>query len=467
MKRAVMYLALLAVTSLPAYAQAELTLDDVLASSMQHFPKIKEAQSKQEARIGAVTQALGQFDASLDNDTAIRTSGFYSGDMTSTRVVKPLQDFNARVSGGYRISDGTFPIYNDYFETRDRGEFNLELFFSLLRDRSIDERRFRLWNSELDLTQAEREVLLEKIRVQHAAMNAYFEWLAAGQNLDVFRDLVELAQERQKALNERAKRGDIAKITATENLQALYRRQGQMNDAERVFANAANNLSLYLRDERGDPLIPKPEQVLHKFPPPEKTIKDDVSNHVAEAIRLRPEFGILKAQVAQQENEVRLGENRLLPQLDVTLQGARDVGAGTTSRGGTESIVGLNFSYPLQTRLGEGQASKARANLRALGYEKRLLTERITQQVGNIVNDINANRRFIDFTDKEVSVARKMQTSEKELFNEGASDFFVLNMREEQLGNARIQHVLAQLNYFRSLANYYAATVKSDALMIE
>lgn len=450
---------------LPAAAgAAELTLAEVLESSLTHFPKVQEAQAKREASEASVVAALGAFDASLQNASTLRLGGFYDGDYSNTKLVKPFESYNAQLSTGYRISNGDFPIYDDYYYTNNGGEFNLELFFSLLRDRDIDDDRLRLWNSKLGVSKAEQEALLARLSTQRAAMVAYYEWLAAVQMLRIQEELVRIANERQDGMRTKHKLGDIAGITMTENEQYLYRRQGQLNDATRLYQNAATNLSLYWRDAAGNPKLPVVTQAPRLPQLPAGSHKPLTT--ADELYSQRPETKMLEADIEAQRNELLAGENSLLPRTDFTVRTAKDMGSGALSREEAEHIVGVNVSIPLQRRYGEGRVSRARANLRALEQQQRMLKDQLAQQLQLLSNDLQTAERAIDWSEKEVLLAGKMQRSENTLFSSGNSDYFLLNMREEQLASARIKNVSARLDYFRSLANAYAAEMKLEQLQI-
>ena len=73
----------------PAVAGA-VTLDEVLTSSLAHFPKIKEAMAKHESTQGTALAAEGAFDATLENSSISRPAGYYDGNYTNTKLVKPL-----------------------------------------------------------------------------------------------------------------------------------------------------------------------------------------------------------------------------------------------------------------------------------------------------------------------------------------------------------------------------------------
>jgi outer membrane protein TolC len=449
----------------PAWS-ATLTLDDVLGSSLKHYPQILESRAGVQAQQGAVTAAQGIFDLELKNDSYARPEGFYDGRYTDTRIEKRFEGTNTRVYGGYRVSDGSFPIYEDKLFTNEGGEFALGAFFSLLRDRAIDEQRFTLMNSELQLNAAELDLLLTKISVQHAAMQAYAEWLAAGQIVQVRRDLLQIAEDRQSALSQRAERGDVANIFVTENRQYIFARRAQLNDAERQFINASNQLALYWRDANGQPQTPDPSMLPPAFPVVPAPEPTDLDGEILTAISARPEFNVLDANIAQEQNRLALGENRVLPRVDVGLETSRDYGAGSPTRAQTEAMVKLNVSIPLQRRAGEGIIAQAKARLKELEYQRRLLDDRIRAELKNILADITMARQNVELAAQEADVARTMQRAEQERFTSGASDFFVVNLREDNVANARIKQAQMQLKLFKSLANYFAATANLEKLRI-
>lgn len=458
---------LFALSAFPAAASPVLTLEDVLASSVKHYPEILQSRAGVDAQKGAVTAAEGIFDLELKNDSYARPAGYYNGRITDTRLEKRLEGTNTRVYGGYRISEGEFPIYENKLFTNEGGEVALGVLFSLLRDRAIDEERFTLMNSELQLNAAKLELLLTQIAVQYQAMQAYADWLAAGQIVQVRRDLLTIAEERQSALGQRAERGDVANIFVTENRQYLLARQAQLNEAEREFTNAANRLSLFWRDEAGIPQVPSATSLPSDFPTVAAPEEDDLQQAVLKAINARPEFSVLDASIAQEKNRLRLGENRLSPRVDVGLEAARDYGDGSPTRAETEGIVKLQVAIPLQRRAGEGIVTQAKAKLRELEYRRRLLDDRIRAEIASIRADIMAARQNLTLADSEAEVATTMQRAEQERFTSGASDFFVVNLREDNLANARIKQAMSRLKLFKALAAYYAATVNQDKLGVE
>lgn len=446
-------------------AAQTLTLDAVLASSLTHFPRIQSAVQEKLIREGRAMKALGAFDLALEQDSLVWADGYYDGVSVENRVVKPLAMSNAKVYAGYRVSDDDFPIYQQERVTNSGGEFNVGLVFSLWRDRDIDDRRFELLSSRLAVREADFELLLAKLLTQRLAARAYWRWLAAGQHVDIHRELVALSDQRMAALERRVEEGDVAAIYAVENRQNLLRRQALLTNAERDLVAAAIELSLYYRDADGNPSIPQRAAMPQRFPPVVAELAQN-PEFIDEVITRRPEFAQLDTSLERERSRLRVAENALLPKVDVGLKAAHDLGAGARSREGFDAIVELEVSIPLERRRGQGMVSESRAKLRQLELDRRLLEDRVDNEIRKLENAIAATRDFVAITEQEVSQAAVLEDAERKRFAAGASDFFLVNLREERSADARTRNLDSRLSFFNSLVDYHAATIDLPALGI-
>lgn len=446
---------------------APLRLDAVLAASAQHFPLVLEGLALRQAADGRALAAQGAFDLVVASEGRARASGFWNGRAINTSFSKPIAPFGASVFGAYRLADGTFPIYEDANFTNRLGEFKVGVLLSLLRDRAFDQRRFLLLDTQLQLRNADFELLLARVGVQHQAMIAYNNWMFAGLQLQVYRDLLKIALERQDSLARQVARGQRAAIVLTENQQNVLRREILVAEAERSADAAATILALYWRDPLGAPTMPSPAQR------PEAPLAVDpelVAGAIAssgEALAARPDLGLLRTETARADARVRLSRNELKPDLDFSYEIARDIGdiqEGGPSRDGLDNIVGFKFAVPLERRAARGRLQEAEAARRALVFRLRQRTEQIAAEVENIRIDLVATERLVHLATQEVAQAQAMQRAEVQLFDGGASDFFRLNLREEQAADARIRTLQAQLRRQAALANLFAATVNLPQL---
>jgi outer membrane protein TolC len=193
----------------------------------------------------------------------------------------------------------------------------------------------------------------------------------------------------------------------------------------------------------------------------------DIELDLQRALQRQVSLARVDTELAAERNRLALGENEYKPQVDLGVKLARDFGDGSITREGNDVIVELDVNFPIQRRRAQGAIDAARANIRSLEQRRRLLLDQIDAQVLSIAEQIAADVRFADITAQEVVQARQLEEAERVRFDEGASDFFVVNVREERTADARVRAVDARQEYFKAVADYYAATVDLEALLIE
>lgn len=463
---AAIMLAVLVPMSAPVAAQdpQPLTLDEVLAGTRMHFPAIAAQLALIEAGRGEALAAEGAFDAEAIQSARGRMSGFWDGKIVETRVRKPLEAFGGEVYGGYRISDGRFPIYEDILFTNSLGEFKIGATLSLLRDREIDERRHGLKAARFGVEESEADLLAIRLAVQKAAMAAYYEWVAAGRSADIYRQLLAIAEDRDRAFARKIAEGQAAEILLLENRQNLIRREVLLAEADQRFADAGATLSLYLRDRSGRTFPPSPERLPAGLPDPEPTSSERLLADAEARLAARPELRAIDVRLAAAGNDLALARNALKPRLDVDFEISRDFGSGSITREGTDVILGATLKIPLQQRLGEGRTAKARAEMRHLMHRRQMMEERIKTELAMIGNALSTTERLVALADAEIGQALALERAENIRFSAGASDFFLLNVREERTADARVRAIEARLRHALAEADLFAAVLALEAL---
>jgi outer membrane protein TolC len=454
-----------------ALTTGPLTADEVLRSSALTFPAILEAFEREAAARSDQLAADGAFDLLLKGEAYDRLTGTFSGGFAEAKATQPLRPLGAEVFGAYRISDGRFPIYENINNTNQLGEVKIGALFSLLRDKNIDQRRFGIEDTRLAASQARLDVMLVKLNVQHEALRAYWRWVAAGEEIRVFEELLEIAEARQIGLTREVNEGARARIALTENEQNLLRRRTLLEEAKRNFAVASNSLGYYLRDASGQLIVPTREQLpdgrkLRAVQPVEALAATPVS----EVIQTRPELQNFKLALERAVNKVELKRNDLQPRLDASVELSRDFGAvgdGGPTFDSTDTVVGVTFTVPLQRRQARGALQRAEAELRETELRQRRIADQITTDVANILANLGAALRLAELAQAEVKQAQQMVQAERTRFRLGAGEFFLVNAREETAANAQINAIRADLAGRLAEASFNAATMNLDALGLE
>ncbi len=460
-------LLLSAFIALPVHAErAVLTLDKVLNSSIRYAPKILESIEKQRRAESTQFAARGAFDPSFEQNSLLWLNGFYNGSSIDSALVQPLQNSGGKVYGGYRSGTGTFPIYEDELATLSRGELNIGVLLPLLRDRDFDKKRFKLRDGELGIELAETDLLLSQVQVQHDAMIAYWRWLAAGRRLAIYEHLLEIAEERDLAFKERFAAGDIAEIDIVENAQNVLKRRALVAQTRGNFEVAALTLSLYFRSNDGKPRVPERSQLPDRFPFIDTSVVDNIDQDIENALSRQMELSRIDIEIEQAQLQLKLSENLFKPKVDVGAKAARDFGTGSATREGNDIIMELAISMPIGRRSARGEIGAARARLNELKFERQQVQERLRANIIQLSHSLKANAEFANLASQEVTQATRLEQAELKRAIEGASTFFLLNVREENTANTRVRRVIATLTYFETLANYYAVTANMAALGI-
>ena len=454
-----------------AISTGPLLPEEVLRSSALTFPSILEAFEREAAARSDQLSADGAFDLMLKGEAYDRITGTFSGGFAKAEARQPLRPLGAEVFGSYRISDGRFPIYENINNTNQLGEVKVGALFSLLRNKNIDQRRFAIEDTRLAASQARLDVMLVQLNVQHEALRAYWRWVAAGEEIRVFEELLEIAEARQVGLTREVSEGARARIALTENEQNLLRRRTLLEEAKRNFAVAANSLGFYLRDTAGRMIVPTREQLpdagrLAAIPPAETLLAVPMS----EVIQNRPELAAFRVALERAVNKVELRRNDLQPRLDASVELSRDFGAvgdGGPTFDSTDTVVGVTFSVPLQRRQARGALQRAEAELREAELRQRRIADQITTDVANIVANLTAALKVGELADAEVKQANQMVQAERTRFRLGAGEFFLVNAREETAANAQISAIRADLAGRLAEASYNAATMNLTALGLE
>lgn len=435
-----------------------LDVEVVVKSAVKNYPKILSHYDKIRAAESNLLAAKGFFDIRLKQNYSDRTRGYYDGKTYDTEIEKNLGVLGSKVYGGYRKSYGKFPDYEGGSLTNSSGEFRAGAKFSLLKDREIDQSRLSLLLGNLSVDEAKIELENIKMEIARDATKAYWTWVAAGKVLQIYQNLYDLSVNRQKQLEVRVQKGDLAQIISVENRKNLLKRKAALTKIRQEFEASSLYLSLFWRDDSGNPKKPKIQnlpQLATKLP---EFVKDkEIKNDLQKALERRPEIRLMNLKSQQQTNELKYAENLMQPQLDVEVGASKDEGAGPKTRAQSNNYTNLNFSLPLQQREGKGKVAAAQSKISAIKYEKALLEDQIKVEIDQLVIKALTISETYSLLAEEAKLAEVLQNSEVEKFKHGASNFFLVNMREQDLAASQAALIEVFKEFQNATADYNLA----------
>ncbi len=439
-----------------ALANQAISPEIVVDSALKHYPKILAYYEKVAESEGDILQNQGLFDIRLKQQYQATTKGFYDGKTFDVFLEKQNAFLGSKVYAGYRKSYGDFPDYDGKFLTNNNGEYRFGASVSLLQNNMFDKNRLAIANAMLNNQESKLQLAKMQAEISKDAKQAYWKWFLYGKIYLIYQDLYQLALERDKQLQIRLQKGDVANIIVIENKRNILNRKNAMLEAKQDFLNSCFYLSLFYRQENG-----KPQEITDKTLPTDSLpiklnhiTEKNLQHDIKQASQFRPEIQILKTKQNKEQNYLNQANNLLQPTLDLNLETSKDLGKGSATRKEAVNSIKLNFDLPLQLRDAKGQVAKAEANIKYLNYEQQLLAEKIQVEIKQIGSYLNILAEIYHNAEEEFKLSQKLASAEKERFKQGGSDFFLINLREQELARANISKIQAIEKYYHTMAEY-------------
>lgn len=458
-------LALFLVATQTAAAQETgdaLALADVLASVDRNFPLLRAAEQERAVAKGAMLASQGGFDFAWKTRATLIPVGYYESTRIESVVEKPTSVWGASAFAGYRLGLGDFAVYDGGLQTLKYGELRAGINVPLWRNGPIDARRAERSKAQVGIDLAGLSVTQQRIEFRRQAAQRYWAWVAAGMRREVARKLLANVQARDRGLTLRVERGDLADIERMDNARAIEQRKAQLSNAERSLEQAANELSLLLRDDSGKTIRLPPERLPAKLPEPALVIEAEgqLRADLDRAQAARPEAKRLARQSEQARVDLAFAENQMMPGIDVQLAASKDIGPAVERRpdlGPAVVYASLLLDVPLQTRSARGRRDGARATLSRLAEQQHYARDRIDADVRNAHVAVRASRQRIDAARVETQLAKQLERAERTRFDQGDSHLLIVNLREQQTAEAELREVDAVFDYHGARADLDAA----------
>ena len=438
-----------------------LQLEEVIESVYGSFPLLEAALFARNIASGEHVAAHGAFDLKLKGATENGPLGFYQTYRQNIGVEQPTYGGGA-LFGGYRIGRGEFQPWYGERQTDDGGEFRAGVAVPLARNVNIDARRAQLWRTDLDRQLAEPEIRLQLIDFVRTASYAYWDWVAAGRRLQIAESLLKIAKDRNMAIRRNVELGNTEPPVLQDNRRLIVSREAKLIEAQRKRQQAAIKLSLFYRDDRGQPLVADDDQVAD-FPAPQTVDKDALAVDIQAAIASRPELLALDLLQKQLQIDCAEARNDLLPEIQAVVAGSQDVGAKATSKNDKspyELEAGLFLEVPVQRRKSRGKMTAVEAKLGQLAAKQRMTADKITTDVQAVYAALVAAYQQIERAHESAELADRLAEIERRKFELGESDLLSVNLREQQAAEAQITEVDAMYEYFAARADYRATLAR-------
>lgn len=447
-----------------------LTLAEVLASVARHDPRLHSAELAVRGAEGRARAARGNF------DPRVRARGvyepLYGNAVLDARVEQPTPLWGMTAWAGWQLGVGRRPYpastFDSVLDVDDRvgsrdlrsraGTLAAGVTLPVWQDGRIDRRRADIRQSTLERARLEEVRDARLLELEAAAATSYWRWVASGLRREIEQTLLELAQARDEALKRRIELGALDPLAGVDNRRLILDREGRVIAADRAFQQAALALSMYLRDDHGDPQVPGPERLPAGLPEMGAPQLDSVEAEIAAALERRPDRRAQLALRAQADVELAWAKNQRAPRVDLSTWVAQYLGAPLVPELRRTSLVAaVSIELPIPLRTARGRVEATRASQATIAAELRLLDDQIAVEIRDGHSALLAAHQRARLAAQEVALTRQLARAEYRKFQLGAGDLILVNLRELASADAANNEVQAVADFFVAKARLEAA----------
>lgn len=418
-------------------AAQPLTLGDLLLQVEQNHPVLKQADLSLALAQAKITEKEGAFDPALLFNSGYQSYNSPSSPGNTKEFLQNGLGFGWTSPSGIKLSAGMDLNRGDVKSptslTGEAGTYYLEAKIPLLRGLETNDKSIAWQQARLGLPLAEAERALVRLGLLRSAGEAYWDWVAACQQVEVNRRLMQLAEDRLSLVRQRVEAGDLARIDAAETEQELERRRGLHARAQRLTENSALKLAFYLWPEAAPP---GQDRAPVRLEEPRPLTPEEANQARLQAVEQRPELRGLAVQKDIVALDRELAENDQRPALNLTVSPGADLGfqgAGPVFKGGLELII------PLQTRDADGRLQQARLKLQDLDLKVVLQARKVFLEVEDAISAVNLAFERYQAAARELELARMVERGEVFKFGLGDSTVFLVTQRERATAEAEVR----------------------------
>lgn len=432
-----------------------LQFDEYLGYVKKFHPVVKQAELLIDESQAKLMKSRGAFDpkVEVDYDRKKFKSTEYFDKLNATFKVPTWYGIELKAN----FEENTGDFLNPEASVPMDGLYNAGISFSAAKGLLINDRMASVKQAKLfrEQAKAERDILINTIL--YNASIAYFKWLQAYNENQLFQNFLVNAEQRFKGVKRGVEVGERAVIDSIEARIAVNDRKLNFEQTKVKLIKASLELSTYLWLENNIPV-----ELQDSIIPDVDSEQDINSAFNISALRdeefmmdTHPKIVSLDYKLQYLEVDKRLKANRLLPQVDLQynfLSTAPDISSSFNT---AEYKAGLNFSMPLFLRKERGDLKLAKLKMRDMEYE-------IDATRVNLENKIEALRRELDsyviqnrVTEQMVSDYQQMLRAEERKFQLGESSLFLVNSRESKLIDGQLKAISLQNKYFNTKAKLF------------
>ena len=359
------------------------------------------------------------------------------------------------IEGTTQVTDSS--LYSDSFYSTRLG---MTVTQALLRGYGADVNLVRLQQARLDTRFSEYELRGFSESLVARVERTFWDYALARRQIEIFEESLKLAHQQLNETEEMILVGTMAEAElAAVQAEVAAQEQGLIN--ARSSMESTRLRLLRLLNPPGENLWDREVSLIYQPTLPEIKL-EDIKEHVAVSMRLRPDLNQARLGVLRDDLELVRTKNGLLPLMDLFITlgktGYADSFGGSVSDVAGDSydaLAGVAFQYPLLNR--DAKARHQRSMLRRDQTEKALdnLSQLVEFDVRTAFIEVNRTKQQIAASTSTRKFDDEKLRIETEKFRVGRSTNLLVAQAQRDLLVSRIAEVQALANYLKALIDFY------------
>jgi len=307
----------------------------------------------------------------------------------------------------------------------------------------IDERRKVVQQARLfsQYTQVEQTRMLNDLILD--ALENYWNWVKTYNQLQVYREFVDLALERFEGIKGSFEGGDKPAIDTLEAYIQVQNRRIGVNQSLIDYQKATLELSNYLWFENDLPL-----EISEGLVPPglgdpgnEIQVSSENLNEVLVAIDdNHPELQLYEYKLADLEIEQRWKKEKIKPKVNLNYNFLNEAfGSGVETNALNNYKWGVEFSMPILLRSEIGDLRLTQIKMKEAEFNRSQKSLEVTNKILTYFQQLQNLTDQVNLYDENVINYERLLNGERQKFNAGESSLFLINSREVSFIDARIK----------------------------
>jgi len=387
-------------------------------------------------------------------------------------------NLDVNFSGAKASTNSIYETYNPYISSTG----TLTLTQPLLRNRGLFPNRapIIIARRNLNISDANFTALVNDTLL--LAIQNYLSVVLARESLVVLQKSVEQAQTSYERDKRALELGAIPPFDIYRSESQVAARRVQVIQAEYSLKQVEDAFRRAIGADL-DPYIRALDlDLTEPVEPRGELLTLDIQQAYQRALERRPELEALRQQLANDETTIRLDHNQLLPNLSLSSfyatngEGGNEYNITTsppvllgTGGFGTALSQMRNFDYPsygftvqlqlpIRNRAAQANLGEAMVSRRRDLYRQRQETQQLWQEVKNAVHQLEQAKLSMAAAKVSRDLAQKTLEAEQRKYDLGASQIFFVLDAQNQLAQAELSLVSAEIGYQLSVAGVEHAT---------